>query len=102
VLFPEGSRTRDGSVGAGRAGAGALILATQPRVIPVAIHGMRDVLPIGKSIPRIGKRVIVSYGPPVEYREYLNGNTGRDAAQAVVDRVMERIRLQHAELTEMR
>ena len=51
VLFPEVSRTRDGAVGAERVGAGALILATQPRVIPVAIHGMRDVLPIGKSIP---------------------------------------------------
>jgi len=99
VLFPEGSRTRDGSVGAGRAGAGALILATQPRVIPVAIHGMREVLPIGKSIPRIGKRIIVSYGAPMDYREYLNGHSGRDAAQAVVDRVMERIRSQHAELT---
>jgi hypothetical protein len=60
---------------------------------------MRDVLPIGKSIPRIGKRLIVFYGSPVDYREYLNGDTGRDAAQAVVDRVMERIRSQHAELT---
>lgn len=99
VLFPEGSRTRDGSVGAGRAGAGALILATEPRVIPVAIHGMREVLPIGKSIPRIGKRIIVFYGSPVEYRDYINGGIGRDAAQAVVDRVMERIRSQHAELT---
>ncbi|HKC39221.1 MAG TPA: lysophospholipid acyltransferase family protein, partial [Gemmatimonadales bacterium] len=44
TLFPEGTRTRDGSVGPGQAGPGLLILATRARVIPVLIEGMRDVL----------------------------------------------------------
>src|SRR6266699_3253752 len=39
TLFPEGTRSRDGAVGPGRPGAGLLILATRPRVIPVAIDG---------------------------------------------------------------
>ncbi|OLD58720.1 MAG: hypothetical protein AUI33_17305 [Ignavibacteria bacterium 13_1_40CM_2_61_4] len=52
TLFPEGTRSRDGAVGPGRPGTGLLILATRPRVIPVAIDGMRAVLPIGRYLPR--------------------------------------------------
>jgi len=45
TLFPEGTRTRDGSVGEGRAGPGLLILGTKPRVIPVAIEGTAEGMP---------------------------------------------------------
>jgi len=45
TLFPEGTRSRDGAVGPGRPGPGLLILATQPRVIPVAIDGMQRCSP---------------------------------------------------------
>jgi len=98
TLFPEGSRTRDGSVGAGQAGAGLLILATGARVIPVAIEGMREVLPIGRSVPRIFKRISVTYGPPVDYAEFLAQPRTRETAQALIDRVMAAIREQHAQL----
>jgi 1-acyl-sn-glycerol-3-phosphate acyltransferase len=98
TLFPEGTRTRDGSVGDGRPGPGLLILATWPRVIPVAIEGMRDVLPIGCRVPRVGKRIYVSYGKPIDYAEFLTLPRTRETAQALMDRVMEAIRAQHAEL----
>jgi len=101
TLFPEGTRTRDGSVGEGRPGPGLLILATRPRVIPVAIDGMGDVLPIGCKLPRFGKRVYVSYGAPVDYAEFLALPPSREAAQALMDRVMGAIRAQHAELREL-
>ena len=102
TLFPEGTRTRDGSVGRGRAGAGLVILGTRPRAIPVAIDGMQDVLPIGRYLPRLFKRIYVSYGPPVPYDDFLDQPRSREAAQAIVDRVMEAVRTQHAELLEMR
>lgn len=102
TLFPEGTRTRSGDVQQGRPGAGLLILATRPIVIPVAIEGMRDVLPIGSHIPRIGRRIHVSYGSPVDYDEFLDLPRNRETAQAVVDKVMDRIRAQHAELRRLR
>jgi len=92
TLFPEGTRSRDGSVGPGRAGAGLLILATRPRVIPVAIAGMNAVLPIGRYVPRIGKRISVTFGPPVDYAEFLNGPATRETAQALIDRGIDAIR----------
>ena len=95
TLFPEGTRTRDGSVGRGQAGTGLLILATRARVIPVAIEGMREVLPIGKSMPRVFKRITVTYGPPVDYAEFLAQPRTRETAQALIDRVMAAIRAQH-------
>jgi len=98
TLFPEGTRTRDGSVGPGQAGPGLLTLATGARVIPVAIEGMREVLPIGKYLPRIFKRIRVSFGPPVEYADLLALPRTRETAQALVDRVMAAIRAQHAKL----
>lgn len=102
TLFPEGTRSRDGTVGPGRTGAGYLMLATRPRVVPVAIQGMHEVLPIGSNFPRIGKHIHVLYGPPVEYADLLTRPRTRETAQALVDRVMARIRTQHAELRRMR
>src|SRR2546425_1267411 len=49
TLFPEGTRTRDGSVGRGQAGAGLLLLATPATGIPAAVVGVRGELPRGKS-----------------------------------------------------
>jgi len=98
TLFPEGTRSRDGAVGPGRPGPGLLILATRPRVVPVAIDGMRAVLPIGRYLPRIFKRVAVSFGSPVDYTDLLALPRTRETAQAVIDRVMAAIRVQHAEL----
>ena len=101
-IFPEGTRSRDGYVSKARPGAGLLILATQPRVIPVAIDGMQEVLPIGKSIPRIGKRIWISFGKPVDYSEFLDMPRTRETAQAVMDKVMDSIQAQHRELRRLR
>jgi len=37
-------------------------------VIPVAIDGMQAVLPIGHYLPRIFKRVAVSFGSPADLK----------------------------------
>jgi len=92
TLFPEGTRTRDGSVGPGQPGPGLLILATGAKVIPVLIEGMREVLPIGKAVPRVFKRIRVTYGAPVDYAEFLAMPRTRETAQALIDRVMGEIR----------
>jgi 1-acyl-sn-glycerol-3-phosphate acyltransferase len=92
ILYPEGTRTRDGSVGAGRPGAGVVALTTGARVVPVAIDGMSEVLPIGRKIPRIGRRIHVVFGPPEDCADARTESPGREEAQAVVDRAMAVIR----------
>ena len=98
VLFPEGTRSRDGSVLPGRPGVGLVTLATRPRVIPVAIEGMNRALPIGKVIPRIFQRISVSYGPPIDCSEFYAMPRNRETTQLLVDKAIEVIRGQYTEL----
>jgi 1-acyl-sn-glycerol-3-phosphate acyltransferase len=102
VLFPEGTRSRTGEVQEGKPGAGLLILATRPRVIPVAIDGMREILPIGEKRPQIGKRVYIKYGKPLDYSEFLDKPRTRETAQAIVDKAMEEVRKLHDDLRKLR
>jgi hypothetical protein len=60
------------------------------------------VLPIGRHLPRICKRVAVSFGSPVDYTDLLAMPRTRETAQAVIDRVMAAIRVQQAELQRRR
>src|SRR5258706_7139305 len=46
TLFPEGTRTRDGSVGPGQAGPGLLLLHTGPRVIPAPVQRIAHWCPL--------------------------------------------------------
>ncbi len=94
TLFPEGTRTRDGSIRAGRPGAGLLILGNHPIVIPVAIDGMSEVLPVGAWWPRAGKEIWVYYGEPVDYSDLLGRERSKETAQELVDRIVERMRRQ--------
>ena len=94
TLFPEGTRSRNGKVGRGRAGAGMVILQTRPQVVPVTLEGLDRVLPIGSRLPRIGQRVSIYVGRPVPYEDLAAEGRSRASAQQIVDRVMVRIALQ--------
>lgn len=94
TLFPEGTRSRDGSIGPGRPGAGLLVLGNHPTVIPVAIDGMNEVLPVGALWPRAGKEIWVYYGEPVDYTDLLGRERSKETAQELVDRIMNRMRRQ--------
>lgn len=66
ALFPEGTRTRDGSVGELRGGIGFLARRAGVPVVPVLILGAFEAWPRGRKLPRRG-RVRVAFGPPVLY-----------------------------------
>ena len=94
ILFPSGTRSRDGNIGRGRPGAGLVILGTHPNVIPVTIEGMDKVLPIGARFPRFGKQVSIYFGQALNYSDLENRERSRETAQEIVDRVMDRVSFQ--------
>ncbi len=55
-LFPEGTRSKDGSLGKGMTGAGFFALRTNAAVVPCALIGPY----------KIGRKLKVVYGPPVD------------------------------------
>jgi len=102
TFFPEGTRTRDGSIGKPRGGAGLLILETQPTVIPVCIDGMQDVLPIGAIFPRPFKRVWIYFDKPLDLSEFYKQGTSKQVAKAIMTHAMNRVRTMRSELEEIK
>ena len=50
------------------------------RMIPVAISGTHELLPIGRYVPRVFKRIRASYGTPVDYAEFITRPCTRETA----------------------
>jgi 1-acyl-sn-glycerol-3-phosphate acyltransferase len=66
VIFPEGTRSRDGFVGSFRMGAAELAVRSQVPVIPVGILGTYAAMPRGSHWPVPGRpRVSVRFGAPI-------------------------------------
>lgn len=63
IIYPEGTRTRDGSIGEFRSGAARLAARTGAPLVPVAITGTRTLLPAHGRVHR--SRVTVHIGAPV-------------------------------------
>lgn len=102
VFFPEGKRSRDGRIGAGKSGAGFIALRTGARIVPVAIDGLLAAMPHDAPRPRIGKAFTIAFGDPVPYADLAAGGTTREAAQAIVDRSLAAVTRLHESLSDDR
>jgi 1-acyl-sn-glycerol-3-phosphate acyltransferase len=81
VMFPEGSRTPDGSLQPFKGGFRLLLRRAPVPVVPVAIDGAFDAWPRYRRLPRFGK-VRVMYGPPIP-AEALIALSDEEAAERV-------------------
>ena len=76
LLFPEGTRTRDGGPGRVRRGAAVLAAAHNLSIVPIRVTGTRAAMPPGRLWPKRlhGKvfskrhRINVSFGEPIRPR----------------------------------
>jgi len=102
TLFPEGTRSRNSEIRRGKAGAGLVILYENPIVIPVCIDGMDAVLPIGSVLPRFGKRIYISYGKAMDFSEFTDSPKDKANAQAVINKVMDEIKLLQSDIRQKR
>ena len=91
VIFPEGRRSPDGTMQPGLAGAAYLAMKSQAPILPIGITGtekfphQRMVLPLCRFQLNIGP----PFTPPV-----LEGGNPRDAANGVLEIIMQRIAAQ--------
>jgi 1-acyl-sn-glycerol-3-phosphate acyltransferase len=89
LLYPEGTRSRNGEMGQFKAGVGVLARFTQRPVIPVFVDGGESILPYGAFLPR-GAFAIVRYGSPMFYAEGDTPQSFADRLQAEVRRLGQR------------
>jgi 1-acyl-sn-glycerol-3-phosphate acyltransferase len=66
LVFPEGTRSRDGELGTFQPGAAALAVACDVPLLPVALVGAHEAQPRGTSWPRSGRPPVgVVFGDPM-------------------------------------
>jgi long-chain acyl-CoA synthetase len=83
LIFPEGERTKRGSMSPFRAGIGLLATRLRVPVIPVYLGGFWELKERGKRVARPG-RVSVTLGEPVSFGE-------KDAAEKIAQELQDRV-----------
>ena len=83
MLFPEGTRRSDGSLGKGNRGVGKLIYDARPTVIPVALTGLNR-----WHFPGLGQRGEARFGPPLDLSDLYLLDDHKETHQLIVERVM--------------
>jgi 1-acyl-sn-glycerol-3-phosphate acyltransferase len=83
MLYPEGTRHKDGVLGKGNRGVGKIIYDTRPAVIPTALIGLNR-----WKFPGIGQEALIVFGAPVDFSDLLLLPDKKETHQLIVDRVM--------------
>jgi 1-acyl-sn-glycerol-3-phosphate acyltransferase len=91
LLFPEGTRSRDGRLGLGKRTVGKLLHEAQPVVIPTAVWGTNRVLPPGSCFPRYRTPIGVRYGKPLDLQRYYALPRTKETATVIVQELMQAI-----------
>ena len=72
LIFPEGTRSKDGTLGTPRAGIGFLAASSGANILPCYIKGSRESLPRGAVFPRF-KKITVYVGKPLRIDKNSSG-----------------------------
>jgi 1-acyl-sn-glycerol-3-phosphate acyltransferase len=93
-IFPEGTRSPDGTLKHVREGAGVLALHSGALVMPVALIDSDLAWPKGRTLPRFGRTVTVRWGTPFRVQDEVPGIASmsrREANAAATRLIMTRI-----------
>ncbi|MCX7835679.1 MAG: 1-acyl-sn-glycerol-3-phosphate acyltransferase [bacterium] len=100
-IYPEGGRTRTGDIQRGKAGVGLILYRSRSQAIPVYHHGLQNILPIGKQIPRLFRKVDIIVGNPVPLDDLFELPDEPRTWQAIADRIIEHIKALREELSQI-
>ncbi|MBI3415097.1 MAG: 1-acyl-sn-glycerol-3-phosphate acyltransferase [Verrucomicrobia bacterium] len=97
IVFPEGTRTSDGQLGAARAGLGLMVIKSTAPVVPVRVFGTFEAYGRRHRFPR-PYQVTVKYGAPLDFAalraeaETCSKPRLKEIYQQVADEIMTSIR----------
>jgi 1-acyl-sn-glycerol-3-phosphate acyltransferase len=75
VLFPEGTRTRTGTLGPFKPGLGMLTAGLDVPIIPAWLDGPYRAMPATASLPRPAK-ITATFGPALRFKDTANNREG--------------------------
>jgi 1-acyl-sn-glycerol-3-phosphate acyltransferase len=86
-IYPEGTRSPDGRLYKGRTGTARMAIEAQVPVVPVAMINTFWIQPTGRLIPRLGRRIGVRFGEPIDTTRF----NGQASDVAVLRQLTEEI-----------
>ncbi len=90
ILFPEGTRSKDGNLQPARAGIGLIIAKSRAPVLPMRIFGAYEAFPKGSKGMKF-TQITVVIGEPIYFKPEELTPASRETYQQLSDRVMEAI-----------
>ena len=86
-IYPEGTRSPDGTLYRGRTGIARMALEAHVPVVPVVMVDTDAVMPIGRRLPRVG-RVGIVIGEPLDFSRFEGMEGDRYILRSVTDEIM--------------
>lgn len=83
MLFPEGTRHKDGQLGKGNRGVGKLIYDHRPVVIPTGLSGINR-----WYFPGFGQPGLISFGAPVDFSDLYQLDDCKQTHLLIIERLM--------------
>ena len=87
AMFPEGTRSRNGRLKEGKAGAALIAIRSGAPIVPAGIRGTQRIFPGRSQWPR-PTRVVIRFGPPFTLDQVAKGRLDREALAAGTERIM--------------
>jgi len=87
VIFPEGTRSDDGTLQRGKAGAAMIALKANVPILPIRTFGFEKVLPKSNKLAG-GARISFVVGKPVMPSDLDPGKSCEDRMQVMADNIM--------------
>lgn len=91
-IYPEGTRSPDGRLYRGRTGAARIAIEAQVPVIPVAMVNTFWIQPTGRRIPRLGRRIGVRFGEPIDTSRWKGMAAEPAAMRELTEEMMQQLR----------
>ncbi len=93
LVFPEGTRSKDGKLHKFKSGAFVLAIKSGVPVVPIGFNGASAIMPAGKLFPKRGE-IIIRIGKPIPTTEYKTKNK-QELADLVNKHVAELLDARH-------
>ena len=87
-IYPEGTRSPDGRLYRGKTGVARMALEAQVPVVPVAIHGTPEIMPLDAKMPRLSGTPEVEFGRPLTFERFYDRPKDRFVLRSVTDEIL--------------
>jgi 1-acyl-sn-glycerol-3-phosphate acyltransferase len=91
LVFPEGTRSLDGTIRPWKLGFLKLAIAAKVPIVPVAIKGTFDILPKGKALPKFGQKCQVFIERPIVLDSYYGKKISKDVLEKISESIKRKI-----------